>query len=309
MRCLDHTDMVVLTGAIAVIASAAFFFAYLGLEQEPMVPPAPLSSSELLQAELSKSIEEATVTPALSAEERARTQVVLGAAIVNLARVKERETMFLSRLAAEATAAGQARQEFLERTFKLPADWRETEFAKRHRDAEAIAQQELGRKIVMGTLALSAEIGSAEESYGRALLAASQALEREAIEPGASEATIVAAARAATDLAARTTPAPAPAITRDPSWGFGSIGDGSVIPMLVVGAGAWLLLTAGIGLTENRLATHTIEAYCETAGKDVEVTVLVSDDSPYEVVNCSAFNGGAISCEKHCLKWPASCAA
>ncbi len=309
MKCLDHIDMAVMAGAVAVAASAAFFFAFLGIERAPLVPPAPSHSAAFLQEELAKTINKAAITPALVAEERERTQAALGRAIVRLGRAQAGEAAFIPGVARNAAASAQGRREFLEGVFKLPVDWQGTEFAERERHAEARAQEELGRTIVAGSQTLSKEIGTAEAEYGRALLAATRALERNAIEPTASQATIVAAAKAMAGLAARTVPASAPEITRDPGWGFGSVGDGAFISILVLGAGAFLTLAAGVGMTESRLSTHTMEAHCDEHGADVVVEMLVSDDTPYEVAHCSAFDGGPVTCDKRCLKWPVAHAA
>lgn len=309
MKCLDHIDMGVMAGAVTVVASAVFFFAFLGVEREPLVPSEPVSSASFLQEQLEKTINEAVVTPARVAEEREHTQAALGVAIVRLGQIQARERAFVSDVAKNAAASAQGRREFLEGVFKFPSDWRGAEFARMGRQAEAMAQQDLGRMIVAGSQALSREIGTAEAKYGRALLAATLARERNAIEPAASQATIVAAARAMTNLAERTAPAPVPAITRNPSWGFGSIGDGAVIPILVLGAGAMLLLAAGAGAREGRWSTHTMEAHCDEHRADVVVEMLVSDDTPYEVAHCSAFDGGPVTCDKRCLKWPVAHAA
>lgn len=307
MKCLDHIDMGVMAGAVTVVASAVFFFAFLGVEREPLVLPEPVRSAAFLQEQLEKTINEAVVTPARVAEERERAQAALGEAIVRLGQVQARETAFIPDLAKSAAASAQGRREFLEGVFKLPLDWRGAEFLAMERQAEAMAQQDLGRMIALGGTALMSEIGAAEAEYERALLAATLTLEREAIEPTASQATIVAAVRAMAYLAERT--APAPAITRDSSWGFGSIGDGTFIPIIVLGAGAMLLLAAGAGMREGRWSTHTMEAHCDEHRADVVVEMLVSDDTPYEVAHCSAFDGGPVTCDKRCLKWPVAHAA
>lgn len=309
MRCLNHIDMAVMSGAVVTAASAAFFFAYLGVEREPLVAPEPMSSAMVIQEELGKAIAEAVATPAAAVEEREHTQAALGEAIRDLTQVQIRRAAFVPELTAYASAAAQARREFLEGVFKLPADWRSAEFMAMERQAEALAQPELGRMIVENSRALTTAIEAAEEHYGRALLAASLALERAAREPGASHSTIIAAARALSDLAERTEPAPAPEVVREPSWGFGSIGDGAFIPIFVFGAVAFLTLAAGAGMIEGRLATRTATIHCDTHQKDVIVEMLVSDDTPYEVVRCSAFNGGPVTCDKHCLKQPLAHAA
>lgn len=311
MRCLDHIDMAVMAGAVTVVASAVFFFAYLGVEGGSLGPPEPATSAAFLQEELSKAINEAVVTPARVTEERERTQVTLGEAIAKLTQAKAVEASLFSDLAKSAAAGAQARREFLEGVFKLPSDWRGAEFRMMEREAEAMAQQELGRMTVAGSQAALRETGDAEADYGRALLAATLALEREAIEPAASHATIMAASQAANTLAERIASVPAPDITREPGWGFGSIGDGVALAGLVLGAGAFLLLAAGVEMKKHGVTIRTTEAHCETVGKQVEVTMLLSasDYLPYEVTRCSAFNGGPVTCDKHCLTWPMAQAA
>lgn len=309
MRCLDHIDMAVMAGAVTVVASAVFFFAYLGVEGGSLGPPEPATSAAFLQEELSKAINEAVVTPARVTEERERTQVALGTAIRDLTQGKARETTFISDLAKRATAGTQARREFLESVFKLPSDWRGAGFLAKERQAEALAQPELGRMIMAGSQALTSKMAAAEAEYGRALLAATLANDLDIREPAASHATIVAAAAAMNDLEVRT--APAAEITRDPNWGYGSIGDGAFIPFLILGAGAVLLVAAGAGMLEGGWSTRTVAAHCDDHGhgKDVVVEMLVSDETPYEVTHCSAFNGGPITCDKRCLQWPMAQAA
>lgn len=309
MKCLNHIDMAVMSGAVVTAASAAFFFAYLGIEREPLVAPEPMGSAVLIQEELGKAIAEAVVTPAAVIEEREHTQATLGEAIRDLTQVEIRRAAFIPELAARASAAAQVRREFLKGVFKLPADWGGAEFMAMERKAEEIAQPELGRMIAENSRALATAIETAEEHYGSALLAATLALEREAREPGASHSTIVAAAKAISDLAERTEPAPAPEVTREPSWGLGSIGDGAFIPIVVLGTAAFLTLAAGAGMIESRLETRTTAIHCDMHQKDVIVEMLVSDDTPYEVVRCSAFNAGPVTCDKHCLKWPVAHAA
>ncbi|MEK6618678.1 MAG: hypothetical protein AABY90_08290 [Nitrospirota bacterium] len=311
MRCLDHIDMAVMAGAVNVVASAVFFFAYLGVEGGSLGPPEPATSAAFLQEELSKAINVAVVTPARVTEERERTQVALGTAIRDLTQGKARETTFISDLAKRATAGTQARREFLESVFKLPSDWRGAGFLAKERQAEALAQPELGRMIMAGSQALTSKMAAAEAEYGRALLAATLANDLDIREPAASHATIMAASQAANTLAERIASAPAPEITREPGWGFGSIGDGVALAGLVLGAGALLLLAAGVEMKKHGLTIRTTEAYCETVGKQVEVTMLLSasDYLPYEVTRCSAFNGGPVTCDKHCLTWPMAQAA
>jgi len=297
--------MAALTGSVTVIASAAFFFAFLGVEHGPLAP-AMAPTTGFLQEELGTAIDQATVTPARVAEERERTQAALGDAIVRLGQAQTQRTAFVPDLAKRAASAQEARREFLKGAFKLPLDWKGADFAMRERDAEAMAQPELGRMIVSGTRAIERKVQAAEAGYGRAVLAAMQAVERAAGEPTASRATIVAAATAASNLAERTAPALAPVVAREPSWGFGSIGDGALIPVMILGAGAFLLLAAGIGMMEGSFSTRTVAAHCDEKEKDVVVEMLVSEGTPYEVTRCSAFNGGPVTCEKRCLQWPAA---
>ncbi|MBI4401123.1 MAG: hypothetical protein HY581_05780 [Nitrospirae bacterium] len=309
MRCLDHIDMAVMTGGVTVVASAIFFFAYLGVEREPLAAPAPITSAAFLQSELGKAINEAVVTPARVTEERERTQVTLGEAIMQLTQVQVKKAAFVPELTASAAAAKETRRGYLEEVFKLPADWKGPEFTARERQADAMAQPELGRMIVAGSLGLMRRLEATEADYGRALLAATLAVEREAIEPTASQGTIMAAAAAAKSLGERTALAPAPEVTREAGWGFGSIGDGAFIPIMVLGAGALLLWAAGAGMMERGVSTRALATHCDVHEKDVVVEMLVSDDMPYEVTRCSAFNGGPVTCDKHCLKWPMARAA
>lgn len=238
--CLDHMDMAALAGAMTVIAGAVFFFAYLGVEREALTVIEPSASAAFLEEEMTKAIEDAVVTPAAVIEERERTQVALGEAIKKLTQTKLSEGWFFSDLAKRAAIGAQARREFLESKFKLPSDWGGAQFALMARNAEATAQEELGRTVVAGTLATMTRVAEAETHYGLAVRDAILALDRESIEPAASQATIVAAATVLRDVAKRTEPVPV--VTRDPGWGFGSIGDGAVIPIAILAGGALLLL-------------------------------------------------------------------
>ncbi len=265
MRCLDHTDMAALMGAVTIMACAGFFFAYLGIERDL---PVGTPSMGFLQEELAKAIDEAVVTPSGLADERNRTQAALGKTIVGLAQLHARKTSLISDLAGRA------------------AD-----------------QEELGRLLVAGNVRFERQLAVRQADYGRAVVAATQAIERAAGEPAASRETILAAA-AARAAAERTAPAPAAVITRDPSWGFGSIGDGALLPVMVLGAGAFILVLGGIGMTGAVFSTRTIAAHCDEVHKDVMVEMLVSDETPYEVTHCSAFDGGPITCDKRCRRWP-----
>ncbi|WP_447976644.1 hypothetical protein [Candidatus Nitrospira bockiana] len=303
MKCLDHIDMAVMAGAVTVAASTAFFFAHLGVEQPLLTPPTVMTSEKFLEQELARTIEEAVVTPALVTEAHERAQAALGAAIVRLSQVQARTAAFIPAVAGSAALDVEARRDFLEGVFKLPADWRGAEFAARKQQADAIAQEDLGRAIVTGSQDLERALEAAEAEYGSALVAAAKANERAALEPRASQATIIAAATALTALAERIAFTPAAEITPDPAWGHGSIGDGAIIPLMILGAGALLFAAAGAGMmTERGASTRTVETHCDVHEKDVVVDMLVSDDRPYEVIRCSAFNGGPMTCDKHCLK-------
>ncbi len=287
MRCLDHID---------------------GVERGPLAPPEPISAAALLQGELQETIGEAVVTRVLVSERHARAQAALGRAIRDLTQVKAREAAFIPQVTRSAAAA-QARREFLEGVFKFPSDWRGAEFARMERDAATMAQPGLGGSIVARAQALARKTETAEAEYGRALVASIQAGERQAVEPAGSQATIVAAAQAASELARRTAPAPAAEIARDPAWGFGSIGDGVWIAALALAGGLSLLFAAGAALTGARVSNRTETVHCDVHNKDFIVDMLVSDDTPYEVTRCAAFNGGPVTCGKDCLKRPMARAA
>ncbi|WP_447974700.1 hypothetical protein [Nitrospira sp. Kam-Ns4a] len=304
MKCLDHIDLAAIAGAIASVASAGFLFAWLGVERGPATEPAPAEPRAMLVEHIDRTLAEAMVAPARVEEERARTQEALGRAIVRLQQAQAHLSTWLPDLTAAARAAAAHRRDFLEGRFKLPADWDGPEFARMEREAETLAQPRLGRRIVTESLAIAARHGAAEEQYGRALLAATQALERWEREPAASQQTIAAAAMTAMALGERMG-GPMTAGTQA-IWP----GEGPILPIGLLGAGALLLavggglFAAGSGPSSRRFAAH-----CETAGKDVEVTVLLSDDTPYEVTRCSAFDGGPVTCGKHCLTWPVAHAA
>ncbi len=310
MKCLDHIDLAMLAGAVATIGSAAFLFAYLGVEREPLMPRGVGAPTTFLEEELEKSINEAVVTPAYVVEGQERAQVTLGQAILGLIQAKARETMFVPEVVKAAAADARMRREFLEGVYKLPADWRGPEFAMREREATVRAQESLGRTLVTGTQLFAKEVEVAEARYGRAVLSATLADRRAAIEPAASQATMIASALVMTELAKRTEPGPKLVIVRDPRWGFGSIGDGTIIPLAILGAGVVWLLVAGIGMMrEHGASIRTAATHCDVHDKDVMIETLVSDDSPYEVIHCSAFNGGPVTCDKHCLTWPLAHAA
>lgn len=274
MKCLDHIDMGVMAGAVATLASAVFLFAYLGVERGPLAPPEPITSAVFLQQEMEQAINEAVVTPARVMDEQGRTQAALGRAIVTLAAAKER--MGAYRLDPE--------------TMPTP---------------HALTQADLGRLIVTGSLVRAAAVGYAEARYGLAVRDAALADRRAVGEPAASRATMVAAAQVMADLAKRAAPAPAAEFTRDPRWGFGSIGDGMWLPIIVLASGVLLLGAAGAGMMMERgPSMHTIVEHCDVHDKDVLVEMLLSDDTPYEVVHCSAFNGGPVACDRRCLHRP-----
>lgn len=276
MKCLDHIDMAVMAGAVATVASAVFLFAYLGVERGPLIPPDPITSAMFLQQEMEKAINEALVIPARVMDEQGRAQAALGSAIVTLGAAKERAGAYM--LNPE--------------TMPTP---------------HALTQADLGRLIVAGSQALEAARRYAEARYGLAVRDAAVADRRAVGEPAASRATMVAAAQVMADLAKRATPAPAAEITRDPRWGFGSIGDGMWLPIIVLAAGALLLGAVGAGMmTERGPSTRTIAEHCEVHDKDVLVEMLLSDDTPYEVVHCSAFNGGPVACDRRCLHRPST---
>lgn len=271
MKCLDHIDMAVMAGAVATVASALFLFAYLGVERGVLASPEPITSAMVLQQEMEQAINEAVGTPARLMDEQGRTQAALGRAIVTLGAAKERVVAY--RLNPE--------------TMPTP---------------HALTQAGLGRLIVAGSQAQEAALRHAEARYGLAVRDAALADRRAVGEPAASRATMVVAAQVLADLAKRVAPAPAAEITRDPRWGFGSIGDGMWLPIIVLAAGAVLLGAAGAGMmTERGPSTHTIAEHCDVHDKDVLVELLLSDDTPYEVVHCSAFNGGPVACDRRCL--------
>lgn len=272
MKCLDHIDMAVMAGAVATVASAVFLFAYLGLG--PLIPPEPIPSATFLHQEMEKAINEAVVIPARVMNEQGRTQAALGRAIVTLGAAKERAGAYRLNL----------------QTMPTP---------------HALTQADLGRLIVVGSQVQEAALRHAEVRYGLAVRDAVVADRRAIGEPEASRATMIAAAQVMGDLAKRAAAAPAAEITRDPRWGFGSIGDGMWLPIIVLAAGAVLLGAAGAGMmTERGPSTHTIAEHCDVHDKDVLVEMLLSDDTPYEVVHCSAFNGGPVACDRRCLHRP-----
>ncbi len=309
MRCWDHIDMAVLAGAITTIGSAVVLMAYLGLDRGPLAQPTPLPQDRWLEEELRTAINEAVVTPMRVTEERERTQVALGNAIKRLTQITVAGESFVPHLAQDATRDALARREFLESVFKLPSDWRSEEFLAMKNAGDAVAQEMLGRRIVGGTRAFLDDLAAAEATYGRAVVSATLAIDRAAAEPAAATATLLAASTVLRELAQRTAAGPEPIVTREPGRGFGSIGDGAVLPMLIAAAALGVLAAAGMGLRERGPSLRTITMLCDEHKRDVTVEMLVSDDTPYEVVRCSAFNSGPVTCDKHCLMRPAVRAA
>lgn len=55
-------------------------------------------------------------------------------------------------------------------------------------------------------------------------------------------------------------------------------------------------------LMEYDVPMRTLRVQCDTYDKDVMVEVLLSDETPYDVTHCSAFNGGPVTCDKRCLR-------
>ncbi|MEW6246352.1 MAG: hypothetical protein AB1555_06540 [Nitrospirota bacterium] len=304
MRCWDHIDMAVMAGAITTVGSAVVLMAYLGLDRGPLTQPAPPVQDRWLEETLSQAINEAVVTPARVTEERERTQVALGDAIKRLTQVKVATETFVPNLAKDVARGALARREFLESVFKLPSDWKSQEFFAMRSASDAMAQEALGRRIVSGARTLFDDMAKAEVNYGQAVVAAVLAMDRAAKEPAASTATLLAASTVMSELAKRVPAVPEPIVTREPGWGFGSIGDGTVLPILMAAAALCVLAAAGMGLRERGPSVRTITMLCDEHKRDVTVEMLVSDDTPYEVVRCSAFNGGPVTCDKHCVLWP-----
>lgn len=309
MKCLDQLDMAVMAGAVTTIGCAIVFFAYLGLDRGPLVPPAPPTEARWLEETLSQAINEAVAAPAEAAAAVEKTEAELGRAIVTLTRVTTRDREFIPALLRDAKAAEQARRAFMEGVFKLPADWQGPAFRERLLAEETMAQPVLGRRIVTAARGLIDAMESAETRYGRAVVAAQQARDRATNEPAASTATLLAASTVMSALAKRTEASPEPVMLREPAFGFGSIGDGTVLPILMAAAALCVLAAAGMGLRERGPSLRTITMLCDVHKRDVTVEMLVSDDTPYEVVRCSAFNGAPVTCDKHCLMRPAARAA
>lgn len=274
MTCLKHIDRAVMVGAVATAASAAVLFASLGLDRGPLVPPEPITSALFLEQEMEKAIKEAVATSARVMHQQERAQAALGRAIITLEAAKEWGGA--SMLNPET----------------MPAP-------------HALTQADLGRLIVVGSQVQEAALQRAEARYGLAVRDATVADWRAVGEPAASRATMVAAAQVMTGLAERTKPGAEPIIMRDPGWGFGSIGDGMVVPLMILGVGMMGLFVAGVGMmTEHGASIRTAAAHCDTHDNDVVIEALVSDETLYEVIHCSAFNGGPVTCDKHCLQWP-----
>lgn len=309
MRCLDQIDMAVMAGAIATVGSAVVLMAYLALDRGPLVQPAPPVPDRWLEEELSKAINEAVITPARVTEERERTQAALGEAIKRLTQVKIATDSFAPNLAKDAAKDALARQEFLESVFKLPSDWKGREFLAMKNASDATAQEALGHRIVNGTRALFDDMAKAEMNYGRAVVSAMRAMDRAAGEPAASTATLLAASAVMSDRARRVGSVPESIVMREPGWGFGAIGDGTVLPILLAAAALCVLAAAGVGLRERGPSVRTVTMLCDEHKRDVTVEMLMSDDTPYEVVRCSGFNGGPVTCDKHCLTGPTARAA
>jgi hypothetical protein len=258
--------MTVLTGAVATIGSAVVLFAYLGIERELPAPPAPLGPEAVLKQEVNTALAGAAALPARAMMERARAEAALGRAIVDLIGAKANAEAVIPTL-AKRTAA------------------------------ETVPQEELGRLIVTRSLLAASAMERIEERYGRAVVAAMTAFER--------ERDALAFAAPLMDGVAAGAPAEVPGTTaviaREPAWGFGSIGDGVWLPIMIMGAGFLTLAACWHGLSGTHMGTRTVETHCDLHRKDVHVEMLVSDDTPYEIVHCSVFNGGPVTCDKHCL--------
>lgn len=266
MRCLDHMDMAVMAGAVTTIAAAFVMLAYLGIERDMEVttPPGP---EIVLRQEIQKALAEAAALPARAGLERARTQEALGRAIVALTEAHA------SREALIPTLAGRVA-------------------------AETVPQEELGRLIVDRGLLAARAVERLEERYGRAVAAAMTAIERERSALAFPTPVMDRVAVAMPELI----PGAEPVVSRQPEWGFGSIGDGVLLPTMIIGAGLLTFAACWRGVMETHLGTRTVETHCDLHQKDMVVEVLVSDDTPYEVVRCSAFNSGPVTCDKHCLR-------
>lgn len=141
----------------------------------------------------------------------------------------------------------------------------------------ALSQEILGRSIVGAQEAMgTADRGISQEALGRSLVMATQmdmagAAPRMALEP------VVETTR-------------------------GSIGDGMVLPFMILAGVLFLMFVGGMTVFEHAYGIFKKRFWCEDMDKQVEAEYLTSDGTIYDVASCTAFEDKyCVTCGKPCM--------
>jgi hypothetical protein len=141
----------------------------------------------------------------------------------------------------------------------------------------ALSQEVLGRSIVGAQEAVgTADQGISQEALGRSLVMATQ--------------------MGMAGAAARMGLAPVVETTR------GSIGDGMILPFMMLAGVLFLMFVGGMTVFEHAYGILKKRFWCEDMDKQVEVEFLTSDGKVYNVASCTAFEDKyCVTCGKHCM--------
>lgn len=141
----------------------------------------------------------------------------------------------------------------------------------------ALSQEVLGRSIVGAQSALgTAGQGFTQEALGRAFVMATQ--------------------MGMAGVAARMGIEPVVETTR------GSIGDGMVLPFMMLGGALFLVFVGGMTVFEHAYGILKKRFRCHDMDKQVDVEFLTSDGTIYNVASCNAFEDRyCVTCGKACM--------
>lgn len=150
----------------------------------------------------------------------------------------------------------------------------------------ALSQEVLGRSIVWAQEAMgTADQGISQAALGRSLVLATQMDMAGAVARFAGSGPVV-----------ETT--------------SGSIGDGMVLPFMVLAGALFLMVVGGVTVFEHAYGILKKRFWCEDMDKQVEAEYLTSDGTIYDVASCTAFeNKYCVTCGKPCLHRQAERAA
>lgn len=141
----------------------------------------------------------------------------------------------------------------------------------------AMSQEVLGRSIVGAQGAMgTADQGISQETLGRSLVMTTQM------------GMAGAAARMGLEPVVETT--------------RGSIGDGMVLPFMMLAGVLFLMFVGGMTVFVHAYGILKKRFWCEDMDKQVEVEFLTSDGKVYNVASCTAFEDKyCVTCGKACM--------